>query len=55
MTHKTPTDTQPPAETADHPGMHPPGHGVLDTVETSELDELQREDALRNSILRTPR
>jgi len=28
---------------------------VLDTVETSELDELQREDALRNSILRTPR
>jgi len=57
MTHKTPADPliPNPGETADHPGMHPPGHGVLDTVETSELDELQREDALRHSILRTPR
>lgn len=58
MTHKTPTDTHivpDPAETADHPGMHRPGHTVLDTVETSEMDEVQREDALRHSILRTPR
>jgi hypothetical protein len=58
MTHKTPAETHvvpDPAENADHPGMHRPGHTVLDTVETSELDELQREDALRHSILRTPR
>jgi len=58
MTHKTPGETHihpDPADTNEHPGMHRPGHNVLDTVETSELDELQREDALRNSILRTPR
>lgn len=58
MTHKTPSETQilpDSADAPDHSGMHRPGHNVLDTVETSELDEVQREDALRNSILRTPR
>lgn len=58
MTHKTPSETHiapDAADTPDHPGMHRPGHNVLDTVETTELDEVQREDALRNSVLRTPR
>lgn len=57
MTHKTPAETNvhpDPADT-DHTGMHRPGHGVLDTVEIAEADEVQREDALRDSILRTPR
>lgn len=37
------------------PGMHRPHHGVLDTIETTALDEVQHEDALRDSTLRTPR
>ena len=36
-------------------GMHRPHHGVLDTVETTALDEVQHENALRDSTLRTPR
>lgn len=58
MTHKTTTETHShpdPADAIDQPGMHRPGHSVLDTVETAESDEVQREDALRHSILRTPR
>lgn len=57
MTHKTPAETNihPDPADGDSTGMQRPGHSVLDTVETAESDELQREDALRHSILRTPR
>jgi hypothetical protein len=37
------------------PGMHHPRHSVLDTIETTALDEVQHENALRDSVLRTPR
>ena len=58
MTHKTPSEMPGHPDLPDAgplPGMHRPGHSVLDTLETSELDEVQREDALRDSTLRTPR
>ena len=41
--------TQPPG------GMHGPHHGALDMAEIAAHDEVQHEDALRNSSLRVPR
>lgn len=40
-----------------HPpgGMHGPHHSALDMAEIAAHDELQHEDALRNSSLRVPR
>ena len=34
---------------------HPPGHGLLDTLDVAAHDEVQHEAALRNSALRPPR
>ncbi|RDS81397.1 hypothetical protein [Dyella psychrodurans] len=36
-------------------GMHKPAHGPLDTIETTALDEVLHDSALRDSTLRVPR
>jgi hypothetical protein len=43
-------DTLPPSG-----GMHGPHHSALDMEEIAAHDELQHEEALRNSSLRVPR
>ena len=44
------------AETTVPPGgMHGPHHSALDMAEIAAHDEVQHEDALRNSSLRVPR
>ena len=59
MTSKPPSDTPAGQDDAggapQPPGMHRPHHSVLDTIETDALDEVQHENALRDSTLRTPR
>lgn len=43
-------------DAANPPGsMHGPHHGALDMAEIAAHDEVQHEDALRNSSLRVPR
>jgi hypothetical protein len=34
---------------------HPPGHGLLDALDVAGHDEVQHEEALRDSALRPPR
>ncbi|WNL45735.1 hypothetical protein RKE25_20355 [Dyella sp. BiH032] len=51
----TPTGQDDASGAPQPPGMHRPHHGVLDTVETTALDEVEHENALRDSTLRTPR